>query len=644
MRHRTVWNTISLLLLGAAPLGVFAADQTHPPVAASAEKKVSAEEQRLNAALVQAAKEDDAAQVALLLKRHAQVDAATGDATTALHWAAYNDDLALVQLLLKADANPEPRTRLHELTPLHMAAENGDAALLDLLLKAGAHVDAVTSTGTTPLMIAAASGSTAEVATLLAHGAQINAREKTYGETALFFAADHNRGDVVRLLLAKGADAKISTSISKLARIRVGPDGEMLDEKKAPVPGAKANPEEKTTPAEKANSAEKANPAEHAESAKADEPKKPAAASDDKVKDAYGFTAADRRKHVFGTSEIGGLTALLIAARDGKADAVRALLDAGDDINQVSGTDHATPLVLAAINGHYDLAKLLLDRGADAKLATADGVAPLYAVIDVQWSPHTWYPQPVTSDEHISYLDLAASLIAHGADVNARIGKRLWYRVFANDETWIDVEGATPFFRAAQAGDLAAMRLLADHGADPNLATQSNDTPLMAAAGVGWAAYWTSNAPYSRLDGVKFCIDHQADVKAIDAKGYTALAGAAFRGDNDSVTYLVAHGADVSVKTKSGDTVADMANGLFEHAIPHPDTVALLERDGSVNSHNCRSNACVVPTKEDKPAASATASSAAGAATGTTSAQAKEAATTAGNKLPDAVVLESKPQ
>jgi len=52
-------------------------------------------------------------------------------------------------------------------------------------------------------------------------------------------------------------------------------------------------------------------------------------------------------------------------------------------------------------------------------------------------------------------------------------------------------------------------------------------------------------------------------------------------------------------------TVADLANGLFEHAVVHPGTVALLERLGSVNSHNCRSNECVVPTKEDKPAVAA---------------------------------------
>jgi ankyrin repeat protein len=544
---------------------------------------------KLDAALLRAAEQDDAAQVTKLLKQHASPNAALGDATTPLHWAAYHDDLPLARLLLASGASPEPRTRLRGLTPLLMAAESGDAALLDLLLKAGAEVNATNDSGTTTLMIAAASGSAEAVRTLLAHGADINAREKTYGQTALFFAADRNRADVVRLLLSKGADFKVKTAVTTLERVSVGVNGEVLDDKKRPGINAKkdARPENET----------------HANKSDLGSETKPLAKSDDKVKDAYGFTDADRKKRVYGTQQMGGLTALLVAARDGQIDAVKTLLDAGDDVNQTSDTDHATPLILALINGHYDLAHLLLGRGANPELATSDGVTPLFALIDVQWAPHTWYPQPVIGNEHVTYLDLASELLQRGANPNTVIVKRLWFRSFANDETWFDVEGSTPFLRAALAGDLAAMQLLAQHGANPNLATKSGDTPLMAAAGIGWAAYWTSNAPASRLDAVKFCLDHGADVNAKDAKGYTALHGAAFRGDEATVKYLISKGADIHAVTKDGDTVADFANGLFEHAIPHPGTVAFLEGLGSLNSHNCRSNECVVPPKQDKPVA-----------------------------------------
>jgi ankyrin repeat protein len=599
-------------LSGAVPLSPNTPER-HAPVRAA-----KSETNKLDISLVQAAEQDDPAQVAALLKRHASPNAALGDQTTPLHWAAYNDDLALTKLLLASGAKADARTRLRGLTPLHMAAENGDAALIEALLQGGATADIPNDSGTTALMIAAASGSTAAVAVLLAHGADINAREKTYGQTALFFAADRNRADVVRLLLTKGADAKVKTTITKLERISVGVNGEVLDDKKTPQAGAKKD----AAPVS----------AKPAEDAKAAAEKKPAAKPDDKVKDAYGFTVADRKKRVYGTQQVVGMTALLVAARDGQRDAVCVLLDAGDDINQTSDTDHATALILALINGHYDLAQFLLKRGADPKLATSDGVAPLFALIDVQWAPHTWYPQPVTANEHVSYLDLAKELLDRGADPNAAISKRLWFRSFANDETWFDVEGSTPFLRAALASDLAAMQLLVEHGANPNLATKSDDTPLMAAAGIGWAAYWTSNAPTARLDAVKFCVDHGANVNVKDVKGYTALHGAAFRGDNETVKYLISAGADVHATTKDGDTVADFANGLFEHAIPHADTVALLEGMGSVNSHNCRSNECVVPTKEDKSSAVAAA------------AKPVDAATKAPDTKTTAVTLEAKPQ
>jgi hypothetical protein len=43
-----------------------------------------------------------------------------------------------------------------------------------------------------------------------------------------------------------------------------------------------------------------------------------------------------------------------------------------------------------------------------------------------------------------------------------------------------------------------------------------------------------------------------------------------------------------------------MANGPNRFGIPHPDTVALLEKLGSANSHNCRSDQCLVAPKEEK--------------------------------------------
>ena len=60
------------------------------------------------------------------------------------------------------------------------------------------------------------------------------------------------------------------------------------------------------------------------------------------------------------------------------------------------------------------------------------------------------------------------------------------------------------------------------------------------------------------------------------------------------VNYLVSKGAKVDVKSKAGDSAADMANGPTRFGQPHPETLALLEKLGSPNSHNCRSDQCVV--------------------------------------------------
>jgi hypothetical protein len=53
------------------------------------------------------------------------------------------------------------------------------------------------------------------------------------------------------------------------------------------------------------------------------------------------------------------------------------------------------------------------------------------------------------------------------------------------------------------------------------------------------------------------------------------------------ILYLVSKGADVTAVARSGQTTADMANGPVQRVSPFPDTVALLEKLGSKNSHKC---------------------------------------------------------
>ena len=320
----------------------------------------------------------------------------------------------------------------------------------------------------------------------------------------------------------------------------------------------------------------------------------------------------------------GGLTAPLLAAREGHIDAVVALLDGGADINQVGAGDHTSLLLMAALNGHFDLAKLLLDRGADPTITSRAGATPLYATLNTQWIPKSRHPQPTDYEQQqVPYLELMEALLQAGADVNARLTKTLWYTTYNNDLLRVDRTGATPFWRAAYATDVAAMRLLVSYGADPNLPTtrvparrfrrsrgRGGDDgedrsglppvpiggpavyPIHAASGAGYGQGFAGNShrhvPDGWLPAVKYLVEeHGADVNARDLNGYSAVHHAASRGDNEVIRYLVEHGADVTFVSRRGQTTVDMANGPVQRIQPFPESVALLESLGAKNNHNC---------------------------------------------------------
>jgi ankyrin repeat protein len=325
----------------------------------------------------------------------------------------------------------------------------------------------------------------------------------------------------------------------------------------------------------------------------------------------------------------GGLSALHLAVREGAMDAVVALLDGGADINQRTAGDNTSPMLMAAINGHYDLVMALLARGADPNLASDNGNTPLYGVINKEWAPSTRTPQPAFQlQQNNGYVQVVEALLKAGANPNARLKSNLWYHTYNRDNLRVDFAGATPFFRAAYATDVAVMKLLLAAGADKNIATikpaararrprgdgaaaggARSDTgdpsglppvpaggpglsPIHAASGSGFGQGFAGNdhrhVPDGWLPSVKYLVEELgADVNARDFAGYTPLHNAAARGDNEMIKYLVSKGADVTAVARNGMTTADMANGPVQRISPYLDTVKLLMDLGSKNSNRC---------------------------------------------------------
>jgi len=204
----------------------------------------------------------------------------------------------------------------------------------------------------------------------------------------------------------------------------------------------------------------------------------------------------------------------------------------------------------------------------------------------MQWAPKARHPQPTDYMQRASsYLDLMAAVLDAGADVNARFTKSLWHTTYNRDLLGVDRAGATPFWRAAYALDITAMRLLLAYGADPHLPTRVVPSrrrpldpdpsglppvvmggpavsPLLAASGVGYGQGYAGNThrhvPNGWVPAVRFLIeDVGADVRARDHNGYNAIHHAASRGDNELVMCLVTPIADLQHLTISSDPVLD---------------------------------------------------------------------------------------
>jgi uncharacterized protein len=611
-------------------------------------------------AVVDSAQAGDEKALRKLLREGGDVDEALADGRTALHFAAADGDLELVSLLIGAGANVGAGTRIGSYTPLHMASRRGHAEVVRALLKAGADPQAATSnSGVLPLHLAAASDEPEAVRILIAAGADVNAREGAWQQTPLVFAAAGNRVENIRILLAAGADPSLTSAVVDVVEREEADkasDKRIVQVLKQFKELAGGGPDWQPEPAQVQAAIELARdiqrnwpdvpdpacdaPANDAgdeadeEEEEDDEPlpAKCLAQADGDTDTVAAQAEEEPKPPSYGelVGAWGGLTPLLHAVRQGHKEAALALLEGGADINQPSASDHTAPLLMAALNGQFDVALVLLERGADPNTASTAGATPLFATIERQWAPWAHYAHPVDYQrQQATHLELMQALLEAGADPNPRLEKHLWYSEYTTQvfvPAGLHFEGATPFWRAAQALDVDAMKLLRSYGADPAIPTRKVVTrkrqmrdpmpgeeeeeekdhsglppipvggpwiyPVHAAAGAGYGQYFMAHAhrhvPDNWLRAVKYLVEEcGADVNARDGNGYTPLHHAASRGDNELVQYLLDKGADVLAVSRSGQTTADMANGPTQRVAPFPDTIELLVGLGATNNQNC---------------------------------------------------------
>ncbi|HEY7700216.1 MAG TPA: ankyrin repeat domain-containing protein, partial [Vicinamibacteria bacterium] len=443
-----------------------------------------------------AAARGDIPTVRELLRHGADVNTAQGDGMTALHWAASSGDLALTETLLYSGANVDAGTRIGRYTPLHLASREGHADVVAALLRAKANPNsATTNSGATPLHLAAAAGSVEVIAALLKSGADVNAKEASWGQTPLMFAASRGQVEAIRALLQAGADPAVTSRAVDTVEMEKADEAankriaEILDGFKKQEKGGgdwKPTPTQVQAAIEESRNLQRhwsegegkgATPEgkKGTKEAKEDDARPSSkSASATKAKDAK---SRDENPRSYGelVESWGGLTPLLHAVRQGQIEASLALLDGGADINQPSAGDRTTPLLMAAVNGQFDLALVLLQRGANPNLSSAAGTTPLFATLERTWAPRSSYAHPIEHQQQkATYLELLEALLKAGADPNVRLAKHLWYMEYTFGvlrAAGIDYTGATPFWRAAYALDVDAMRLLKSHGADPNLPT-----------------------------------------------------------------------------------------------------------------------------------------------------------------------------
>jgi uncharacterized protein len=438
--------------------------------------------------LLDAAKNHDLKTIRSLLSQHADVNTRADDGSTALLWAAHQNDLDTAELLLGAgaDANLANEFRM---TPLSQACTNGSDAFVRLLLKSGANPNTPIGTGVTPLMTCAKSGSVDAVKRLVEYGAAIEARETAEHQSALMWAASEHQLKVAQALIDAHADLNARSKAGFTAMHFAARQGDLEMVQLFLAAGVNVNVLSQAEPGT--------------------------------APPTTGYTGVGR---------------LAIGGR------------------KTAGVSGYTPLLVATVRAQVPLALYLLDHGADPNIGDA-GFTPLHWV-STEWENYTANRVYGLIDamsgipDRQAKLKMVNALLAHGANVNARMTKPQPSIAGGYEDT----VGATPFLLASSVDDLEMMQILLKAGADPKIATATNATTLMAATGLNHGIGESPITEPQALAAVKLLLDLGVDPKGATTFGENALFGPAYRGWNTLLAQLVDLGVDVNAVSKAGVT------------------------------------------------------------------------------------------
>ena len=425
--------------------------------------------------------------------------------------AAKNDDLSGVRTQIARRANVNEVARDGS-TALLWAVYNGNVEMTRALLAAGAPVNSPNHYGITPLLQASRAGDATLIGMLIKAGADVAATHPD-GETPLMAASRTGHLDAVKLLVESGANANVADSYQQETPLMwAAAEGHVAVVNELLKAGADPN------------------------------------------RQAH-INGIDERKH--GDHPTGGFTALHFAVRNGYEDVAAALIKGGADPKLTNG-DGLTPSMVAITNDRFDLAAKLVDLGASAN----DG--SLYFAVDMHdattdMRAHDGSRLRADHPNKLTSLDLIKFLLDKGADPNKAFQGQLHSTTLCCDPE----VNSSPFYRAATASDVEALKLMLAKGAKVDWSPSEVKKPGAPGAAAGAAAGRGANANVGKTAMMQAMNGGRGAAFAagpgFDRIGAPPFREASNRDPVEAMKVLIAAGADPNAKSADGNTVLHQA-------------------------------------------------------------------------------------